>query len=685
MYLVCVLVAFLLAFVATNIWCKKKIYSMELVVLSMDFFVIVYLIVAVPFIFIGNYSVCKNIIGTIITFLVLIMFACIKYRKVFLNKDKSYFKKIEFSDIILVCGVIFAFLFTLYSSESILSEGDMGAYFQQVLLMMKGNYDSRYHLVELFENEGAFEEAARQLVPQTGVFIEESLGIYELHGICTWCIYPALFGKIFGVYNCNKALAFLFALSYCNFFLFIEKKYNEIYKLVFFSILFLTSPLLLSIEIEMLSEISILFLFSFAIYLLSFDEEYDRKNHVVAGLVFGLIGFMHVMGLIYNIICMLVILGETYFSREKKKLFYANLFQGIGIGVAIWYQNHVSPFYAAVQFNRITSFLSFLTGWKILLFIDICIVVLVMVNYALLKIQSKMEFVEKTKKLFPLFCFCIILIVLIAQIHFGYKLAFTNEVVVPEDAGNTWSQREGYVGKGAIALEYLGIINLLRATGWVGFLIFCCIPFIKKTWSKLEAGIFIYIISILVILIYQVSDVPRNYYASRYFAPILVPGIVLIVVIACNKKRICILGTIIALLINMQFLPALFTGGTRYGQYDMMRYACSKIERNGVVMADRDDVIISRFISVLRIYNNNLCYDIREAEKVIDYYGDDLPIYIISSGAVIEDYLEDVEIARELEYAYSVQGFLGNNDNARYSKKNYAQERELFVYEVEVN
>lgn len=124
-------------------------------------------------------------------------------------------------------------------------------------------------------------------------------------------------------------------------------------------------------------------------------------------------------------------------------------------------------------------------------------------------------------------------LILITQ---AYLIGWTDYYLpASQDPMNSWSARVAYINKGVLSLRHLSIVNIFCATAGLGLLAFAFAPNLLKL-SRLQ--ILLWFIALYFVVIYGIYrvDIPNNYYASRYFLPILVPALLCLAGIWLSRR-----------------------------------------------------------------------------------------------------------------------------------------------------
>lgn len=672
MFVICIFMASIIINFINGLYIKKSfIYKL---IMSNNIFVLQYIACACPYIIMGNYSVEINLISVIICELIIISLFIIKKKKIY-----HIYMHISENDIFYIVCSLIVFLLIRISSEEISSFGDMGAYFQHTILMMKGNYGSRFVLEEIGTISETVDTSLKTMF--YGTFVSLKDNIYQMHGLGTWCIFPALFGKIFGISKYMLGVNYLFILSFFNFLYgaenFIVHKRNKYMVPVLFGL----SPLMLYIGKTNLSEVAVLFLLSVVICSIFCENVYSS---LIVGIALGEISLVHVNGIMYIPIAMFVLFIAGVKLKKKRKCFFRiNLIQGGIYIISQWYAYLVSPSYTGRQYAVISSRLGGGT-FTTFFVIDFIIILFLLMNHMVYQDRLKIcnEIFKFYFRNYRFIYIGIIILIVCVTLYYGYFLAFTDKFALDEIAyaDSTWKIRNTYINTGISAISYLNMTNIIRATGILGGIIFLVVPFVKKQMSFVSQ--IFYLASLLVMVLFTIYkwDTPINYYASRYIAPVLVPLIILTLVATIENRSVIIILISCAFIFNKQYVPSMLLCATHVGQMEILEDTLEIIDSGAIVLIDTEkDIIASTLLSDLRILNNNYCYSLNDYNEVTEKYGSDMKIYIISKDNILNQFNNIDEIFNK---EYISQYSLGHGEGGTYGKISTTYNINVNIYEV---
>lgn len=644
-----------------------------LIVLSSDVVALEYLVVSIILIYAGVFSVNISlsiclVIEAIFVFLIMRK----KVGKVNIRSDK------QIDWILLGCAVLFVYLFTHISSQEISSFGDMGAYFQHLILMLKGNYSSRLTIPEYGIISDTVDHNIMNMFYGSYGYWKENQ--WEMHGIGTWCVFPALFASMFGLYNNNIGISYLFLMILLNLLFGIELKTNSVRKCLTGGALFALSPLMIYLGKTNLAEICTLFIISVWFILVDFEKKEGVINYFAA-FTLGLWGFVHVNAMLYTPLILICVFVYGMIDKStSKKCLTTNAIVGVMFSLALFYEYKIAPSYTIRQFGVISNRLQIST--------ILCFIILIsgigiglLTEFIIYKKQPRWS--DKLALFFDMHYKYVFLVadflILIFCIYYGYNLCFTDNMKVDEIdyATSTWIRRNEYANSGISALSYLNITNIFRATGVVGLLIFFIIPFVVKNIKVSERILYLFTMCTLVLCTTYLWDTPINYYGSRYLA------VCVLLVVMCDglivsDKAILSLMTVIMLIMTKPYIPSLISCATHYGQYEVLRDTLDEIKPDMVVFFEENDTdAASLLLHDLRVINRNKCFNLLDYEEVYTYYGDEMTYYIVSS----KDWYSDIS-RKLLDKKYISLYSLGNGGGGIYGKMSGEYTIPLYIYEV---
>ncbi len=656
----------------------------RLAVAANNLFCIQYLLLSGILIFFEWFSVERALIGVLIISCSFNFFVWLKKDSRKIKKEKRGFvgsvTKQEGVLVTVICLCCIPFI--RLTTEDIGTVSDQGAYFIHTVRLMSDMPEVSYQLQEIGKISKSVDEGIRSMQEKQPIWYHyENSDIYYLHALKTWCVFPALFGKMFGLFHCMIAINYIYIFVVCNMFYLCEKIAENLFNVYMALGIFALAPLVLYIGKAGLTEIIMLF---WGILGLRYILEKDLLHYILGGVCIGLIGFCHVSIYVYlPLITGIAFLLST--EENYNKIAYFNIVQLLLYVCSIWYTYRISPVYVEKQYARFTMHGKI---EYVVLFIGLSVIVLflIIVQYGIY--QSKANIFRKIKdylhliKKFLYTRFTIIVkllfvLIVIKTIYNGYMLGFTEQFAIPEgyDAGS-WNLRSRYINTGFQALSYLNIVNIGRATGWIGLIVFAMIPLMKhKVNENTKTFYYMALYGLIIFTVLRV-DTPFNYYASRYFLPLVVPMVTITLVSFVSSKNWCIYILCVALMYNHHFWPAFLRGAPQYGQYQIMEDVLDVIPAEEVVLCNEEgDYVNARLTSNLRIINQNPVYNLKNYDEVNEFYSE-------RDKYIISEKLLDIDADLILERIYQSQYSFGNGENGTYDMNVGTYDIPVYIYYV---
>lgn len=635
-----------------------------------NLFCIQYLGFSCGFLVCDAFAVWKSLTCVFVCSIILMVVLTVRKVKKKTWEHKNCSKQ-ELVLLLVTIGLIVPFIYI--TTEDISADSDQGAYFLHTCILMEEKSKEIHSLQEIGKISDDVDEGVRELLEDLPSFWhEDNKDVYYIHALNSWCAYSALFGKMFGIWNSMKAVNYLYILTVFNLF-YVCKKYviNKL-NIYLYIIMFALSPLLLYIGKAGLSEIAVLFLLSIG---LNYIFEEEEIFSIISGICIGFMGYVHVSMYAYIPAVTGVALLE---STRRKKAAWFNVNQLLMFGFSIWYVYKISPLYVKKQYFRFTlneriDYTAVFALIELIVISGIAVQILTVKQHSQAIIKLRGIIYGNYKKI----SIVVWSIVLISTIYYGYFMCFTDAFAIEEgvDAG-TWNLRSEYINKGISAVSHLNIVNISRAVGMIGLLIFVAIPFWHYELSDTVKSF--YYIALYGMIIWTVlqMDTPSNYYSSRYFVPVLIPMIVLTVVFTVKSKNWCIYIILVVMLYNHHFWPAFLKGGPKVGQYELLKDVLETIPEDAVILCNPESHMINARLSAnLRVLNNNKIYNLDNAEEVLNFYSNN-DVYIISENELETD-------ARFVKSnIYTSQYSFGNGVNGTYDTTVGTYSIPLYIYQT---
>lgn len=648
---------------------------LEKLLWTFNSFTIVYLVIAIPMLMAEKFSVFFDLIITTIVGISAGVIICFINRK----KYKIKGKKIEKQEWIMLFVLALCIPFISIRSEAIAANNDIGMYFEHAMVLIEEKAPEVHSLKELDLISDEVDKGVINLLKQShGLYFDEEKEDIDINyfSLSTWTTLLALFGKMFGLYNCSLAMNYVYILTVMNLFYLCKKIGANKYSGFLAIFLFGLSPVILYSAKTTLTELIFCYLFICALAALT---EKKISNLLISGVMFGLLGFIHIYTCVYYpILCIILFMFSN--DRKYKEYGYVNIIQILLFNISIQYCHIISPIYTEKQYQRLSLGGKFSFYQISLIIMGVSLLVSIL---QVLVICEKSDFIKKiinwlSYKFIYISRVCIILSVM-GSLYYGYLLCFTNKLAIEEgvDAGS-WNLRSRYINTGIKALSYLNLTNLLRATAIISLVILYLLPFIKKKFTKQQQ--YMYYIFLYGMMIYTLlwCDTPFNYYASRYFIPVIIPMVSVLIAMNVRSKKWLIYICLISLLYFRRYDFNFLQGAPYVGQFQIMKDSIEEIPKGTIIMANiENENLNSILINNLRVINENLVFNLDNKDEILQYYKKE-PVYILS-----ENQFENKDMKLVFNKTYDVQYSFGNGPNGSYATFVGTYPVSLNLYEVE--
>lgn len=667
--------------VAEMTYLHSFIYEEKYVVLDFlggnNLFFLCFLLFSIPQILLEHYSVVLTLFFVSLAGFILLL-SCFIFRLPHKIKEKQIINREYLFVIVMVCIISACFL--VRTTEDIRSVSDQGTYFTYSVILAKGDLTEVRNIDYTGVISEQVDEGLRILREKCTIFYsDEGFGpnTYYIHALATWCVFPALWIKMFGLWKGMQSLTWMYVVIVLNMYD-ICRRVQVTNKAKYLAIsLFAMSPLALYIAKAGLSEIAFLMLFIIAI---RYGVMQDKKGCIIAGISLGLIGFIHASILIYIPILYFVLCCASVYNSGY---LISNSIFLILYSSSVWYDDHISPIYVRREYGELGNRIllgnvdMYSKGWIIYLLISFGCVFLILVNAFIVKKAVFLKIVNSVLDRIDVVKTACLVIIVIRTIEYCYKIGFTDLYSLDYNNLSSWGAlRNTYVNKGIISWSYLNITNIFRLTGIVGFI---SILLIKPSRHGIVLKLLYYVnlYCLLYFLVFN-CDTPFNYYASRYFVPILLPITTVVIAASIRRERYIEYIIILALMYFRYFLFAFVSGASMYGEYVYLNDTLQNISSGSIVLCNSESEYAPVCLSEnLRIINDNKVFCLDNIDEIVDYFGEE-NYYIISDNEV------DVPdgFVLDLHKTYKSQWSFGNGGNGRYAMENGEFDIPLYIYKM---
>jgi hypothetical protein len=350
-----------------------------------------------------------------------------------------------------------------------------------------------------------------------------------------WPMLMAQWAGLFGLPHMFHAVFFVFCLAVLLFGFVLEDAGLSLASLAPTAALFASSPLLLYFSKYTTSEALLLFLFLFVIHTLAEGTAVGALLAIAALLA---IVVTHISTFLYAPLLLLPAF-EAYRSRDRRLALFAGsafglLLAGVPLGL------YFSPYYFRDVYSQSFRFLPVEDAERVG-------VVAVLAFYAVGLVLSiatlghaRRDGTKARRQAGPggaarLLSFSVrtvILALIVGTVYRGYQIGWTDSLLREAPLRGAWGARAGYAAQGWSSLAHLNVVSMTMATSLVGLPLVLYVA-LRRVGRVCATGFtcFLLAAALLSLGIYTVVrfDTPFNYYGSRYFIPVLVPSVMLLV------------------------------------------------------------------------------------------------------------------------------------------------------------
>ncbi|MCR1919999.1 hypothetical protein NSA48_13365 [Frisingicoccus caecimuris] len=535
------------------------------------------------------------------------------------------------TDIYQIIFIVVAIVLSFNKSQDIRTISDMGIYFERSVVLTGNNTSSIQELKEYGKISDSVDNGLCKLQDELiGLYqfddnADNTSFSYEYHSLPTWVTFMALFGRIFGLFNAPHVLTWFYVLaSICLYYLIENISKNKLNK--FFSIaLFSFSPIIIYLSKTTLTEMSFLMLLFIGLLFLS---EKNIFASICGGIAIGLLGFVHISMCMYIPIFFVSLFLLSFFFKRKDYAI-ANIVQCLMYMLSLPYVYKVSSIYTSQQLSRFGSYFStiqIICGLMLLnlMFIGIQFAGMALVNCQELYRQIKqwLTIILDRGSLVGL------IIILLGTVYEAYCLGFTDKY---SHGDGSWWLRSVYAGKGFGSLIHINFVSIVMATSFICIPIIIIWQFHKTEKSILEKIVYLVVLYSWAIYTFLQVDTPSNYYASRYYAIILVPAVILLMSLIIKKEKYTLGIIAIAIIINIPFNIHHLQVVAFDGQHNLYKEVTEHIaEGSTVLLPEGTSQLNSILTNNLRLMNSNEVYNLENINEVMTFYDKKQNYYIIS-------------------------------------------------------
>ncbi len=356
-----------------------------------------------------------------------------------------------------------------------------------------------------------------ELKPPVGVVNFAGKGLWQFHGLPTW---PALMAASQLSNDGQPMLALLFSINIILFFSIANCFVKDKQAAALATLLFASLPLLWHQSLYATSEMLLLSIF-LSCLLLSFKLRY-LAVHLSAGLFAygvthtGILILAPAVGIVFFIISLLSP------SRIRSNFVVVGFFSALASVLSYMFAMTISIKYTQAITSGLfgkNTFLAYLACLApILMSLPYCLEKMVPNFYVIIR-RTFVWALTHFRYLAGTVLVCLVVVTLVKAYLLGWTQFYMPET---HNEFSSWSARSAYVDRGIKSLLHLSLLNIFFASGGLGLVAFVIIPFHKKLGLRSKLLWTFTLVFLVVFGVYRI-DVTNNYYASRYFLPILVP------------------------------------------------------------------------------------------------------------------------------------------------------------------
>jgi hypothetical protein len=341
----------------------------------------------------------------------------------------------------------------------------------------------------------------------------------------------ALWAGMFGVGRAAGALVFIYALAVLLFGLLLERLCEHAAARAVTLAIFASSPLLLFFSKYTTSETLLLFLFLFVLHFLGGESRW-RVLLAAAGVL--LLAVSHSSTFVYAPLLLLPLLEACRSADRRMALFSLLAFGALLAGLPLGH--YYSPFYLR---DIYAAAFRFLPGKEPATAGLVAVAAFYSAGFALslaLLVRASRPFprlrawAAGSERLLPAVVPPALVLVAAWTAWRGYQLGWTDHFT-RQPTGGAWSHRLQYAGQGWPSVAHLDIVSMVLGTSLVGLPVVLALAVLRGrevVASPARAFLLSSVLWTLAVYTFFRVDTPFNYYASRYFLPVLVPATMLL-------------------------------------------------------------------------------------------------------------------------------------------------------------
>lgn len=434
-------------------------------------------------------------------------------------------------------------------------------------------------------------------LPPYGMIYPTTSGMWQFHGLPVW---PALMGISHLPGDGRAILSILFGINIFLFYSVTKYFVKDPKSSAIATLVLAVLPLSWHQALYPTSEMLLLTIFlSGAVFLLSL-----KRPAMYVGAALFSYGAVHTGIIILSPILGLVLFIAGVFASPDRKKTYAliGLWSGAAAIAAIKFAEFSSETYTKnIVFSLFGSYGYF--AYIACLFPAGAALPWVL-NISKVGLLDKLSlYLDKKKFYFTRMVAVILVLMGGAVITLGYLIGWT-EYFKPDSLSelSSWSARVAYINRGLYSLLHLSLVHIVFASAFLGLLGFAVAPWLKEFDGRLKL-LWLFACAFVVVLGLYRPDITNNYYASRYFYPILVPCLLIFAAFLMAQMPRWRVAVVPVLIISVFYNGASVGEGFFSGEKTVSQFLREQIAQDDRVAVDGSDWLKYRVYP--RLLENN--------------------------------------------------------------------------------
>jgi hypothetical protein len=288
----------------------------------------------------------------------------------------------------------------------------------------------------------------------------------------------------------------------------------------------------------------------------------------------------------------------------------------------------------------------------------------------------------------------LIVMLLAVYCYYGYLLGWTNHFRPKHSSGSAWSKRLEYIDKGIHSIVHLNIVSVALGTSII-VLPSVMLLLLLKTRTLLNRNVNIFLIYATLFVLTENTvlrlDVPFNYYASRYFLPILIPLLYILFATIMDglNRRILIIPVIaVILLFNVPYVYNLYTHPLYQDNFSVVDSINRYIPKDSYVFLIGNEDLRNYLQLSLRYTNNSKVIYIDNKGISVEKLDDRLKGYAHALGIKTAYCItEDMSIPESISQCLIIKRVNNYYDESTviYPHRTYTNEHTYYIFNKEID